>query len=197
MELSKEEQQVLGDRQFFMVKAILNDKLDQAFSSMKATWMEEIGKWPLPGITVDITRGKIFRGENYKGFPYTLMDYPRAFSKTGVFAVRTMCWWGNEFSFTLHLQGAGLLPYAARMEERLAQLNGTDVWCSVAADPWQYEFQSTNYRLLDTIDISEFAAKVRQKDFLKIAYRIPLEDFNSLEEKGKRAIRMFGKFLSY
>ena len=196
MELSKEEQKVLGDRQFFMVKAILNDKLDQAFSSMKATWMEETEKWLLPGIPIDISRGKIFRGENYKGFPYTLMDYPRAFSKTGVFAVRTMCWWGNEFSFTLHLQGAGLIPYAEQLEERLAQLNGTDAWCSVAADPWQYEFQSTYYRLLDTIDISEFATAVRQKDFLKIAYRVPLEDFINLEEKGIRAIGMFGKFLS-
>ena len=170
MELSKEEQQVLGDKRFFIIKAILNEKLDQTFSSMKATWMEETEKWPLPGITVDITRGKIFRGENYKGFPYTLMDYPRAFSKTGVFAVRTMCWWGNEFSFTLHLQGAGLIPYAERLEERLAQLNGTDVWCSVAADPWQYEFHESNYRMLDTIDIREFAATDRKSTRLNSSH---------------------------
>ena len=52
MELSKEEQKVLGDRQFFMVKAILNDKLDQAFSAMKSTWIENIGKWSLPGIQI-------------------------------------------------------------------------------------------------------------------------------------------------
>src|SRR5688572_24832334 len=46
---------------------------------------------------------KISKGENYLSLPYVMLDYPSAFSKTGICAVRTMFWWGNFFSITLHL----------------------------------------------------------------------------------------------
>ena len=57
---------------------------------------------------VDALNGKIFRGENYRQLPYLVLDYPKHFSKESVLAFRTMLWWGNFFSCTLHLQGKAL-----------------------------------------------------------------------------------------
>ena len=48
---------------------------------------------------------KISKGENYQGLPYLVLDYPRFFFRDDVFAIRTMFWWGNYFSITLHLKG--------------------------------------------------------------------------------------------
>ena len=49
--------------------------------------------------------GKISKGENYLGLPYAILDYPAIFKKENVFAIRTMFWWGNFFSITLHISG--------------------------------------------------------------------------------------------
>src|SRR6187402_1155865 len=48
---------------------------------------------------------KISRGENYKGLPWLVLDNPRYFQHNNIFAIRTMFWWGNFFSITLHLSG--------------------------------------------------------------------------------------------
>src|SRR5689334_2264068 len=48
---------------------------------------------------------KISRGENYKGLPWLVLDNPRFFQHNNIFAIRTMFWWGNFFSITLHLSG--------------------------------------------------------------------------------------------
>ena len=35
---------------------------------------------------------KISKGENYRGLPYLVLDYPRFFEKENAFAIRTMFW---------------------------------------------------------------------------------------------------------
>jgi hypothetical protein len=54
---------------------------------------------------IQCLNGKISRGENYQLLPYIILDYPSYFSRNNIFAVRTMFWWGNFFSITLHLSG--------------------------------------------------------------------------------------------
>ena len=49
---------------------------------------------------------KLSKGEKYNDLPWVILDYPALFSKTDVFALRTMFWWGNFISITLHLSGS-------------------------------------------------------------------------------------------
>jgi len=49
---------------------------------------------------------RISKGENYKGLPWVVLDYPRCFGRDDVLAVRTLFWWGHYFSVTLHLKGS-------------------------------------------------------------------------------------------
>ena len=58
---------------------------------------------------------KISKGENYNGFPYVIMDYPATFGKENIFALRTMFWWGNFISISLHLKGKYKEMYAAKI----------------------------------------------------------------------------------
>src|SRR6185437_142624 len=46
---------------------------------------------------------KISRGENYRGLPWVMLDYPGVLGRDDVMAIRAMFWWGHAFIVTLHL----------------------------------------------------------------------------------------------
>ncbi|MFM8432109.1 MAG: hypothetical protein ACKOA1_04860, partial [Bacteroidota bacterium] len=170
-------------------------KLDELFSSMKEDWSPIVAAWTYPIDDVDCTRGKIFRGENYEGFPYTLLDFPRYFSKDAVFAVRTMCWWGNEFSTTLHLQGKALEFYRGDLTLRLERLFGKEIYMCVNHTPWKYGFYESNYRRLDELTAVAASQIIADSGFLKISRKTTLDDFFKLKSEGLETIRIFSEFL--
>lgn len=47
---------------------------------------------------------KITRGENYKGMPYVVMDYPKMQQGQFDLLCRTICWWGNYTSFNCFIR---------------------------------------------------------------------------------------------
>jgi hypothetical protein len=52
------------------------------------------------------TSPKISRGEYYMGLPYVILDYPRESKDQNLFFIRSMFWWGNFYSSTLHISGS-------------------------------------------------------------------------------------------
>ncbi|MEO9021259.1 MAG: hypothetical protein ABI237_15940 [Ginsengibacter sp.] len=116
--------------------------------------------------------GKIARGENYNGLPYLILDYPATFSKEGVFAIRTMFWWGNFFSVSLHLSG----PHLQSRKNVLSGidfLRQHDFFICINEKEWQHDFNSSNFIPISAIDQNEIES-VNEKDFFKIAKRIEL-----------------------
>ena len=103
------ELQTIHNTKFFSVKATATKKIEHLFADVRDAIKNEIENRNIifPG-EVDSINGKIFRGENYLGLPYLVLDYPKHFSKDSIHAFRTMFWWGNFFSFTMHLQGKAL-----------------------------------------------------------------------------------------
>src|ERR1051326_3611882 len=100
------ELEIIHNAKFFYTKASATQKVDQLLAEARdeiKSAIEKTGMVFPKG--VDSSMGKIFRGENYLGLPYLILDYPKHFSKDSVFAFRTMFWWGKFFSCTLHLQG--------------------------------------------------------------------------------------------
>ena len=77
---------------------------------------------------VDSRHQKISRGENYKGMPYLILDYPRIFDGEDVFAFRSMFLWGHFFSFSFQLSGIYLERYRLQLEERLHTLQNKDYY---------------------------------------------------------------------
>lgn len=195
MNLSREEQQVLENKEFFLLKRNVSLQLDDAFAALQASWMADVATWPLPIEGIDRTRGKIFKGENYLFFPYTIMDFPRHFSKEAVFAVRTMCWWGNECSVTLHLQGNALSPYLSTMEQRLDRLKKEEFFFGINNTPWVYHFEEDNYAALHALDDKRIVGHLQENGFLKLALRIPFSDLDKLESRATYAMKSFREFL--
>ena len=92
---------------------------------------------------------KISKGENYKGLPYLVLDYPRYFGKDDHFAIRSMFWWGNFFSITLHLSGIYKKMYENKIEASFTLLKEESFFIGISDDQWEHHFETSNYLPLE------------------------------------------------
>ncbi len=139
---------------------------------------------------------KISKGENYNGLPYLILDFPRVFNPSAIFALRTMFWWGNFFSITLHLSGDYKNYYEERIVTAFESLQEKGIYCCINEDEWEHHFQKTNY--LPAIDFTknDFEKIVRQKKFIKLSHKIPLQQWNDAEEILLASFKQFIEILA-
>ena len=121
---------------------------------------------------------KISRGENYKGLPYLVLDYPRCFEKNDHFAIRTMFWWGNFFSITLHLSGNYKKIYEAKVETVFTSLKDESFFIGISNDQWEHHFETSNYLPLQQMNDIAFKNYINDKPFIKLAKKISLEQWD-------------------
>src|SRR5690606_20944472 len=127
-----------------------------------------------------VRSGKISRGENYLDLPYQVLDYPRLFSKESIFTYRSMFWWGNFFSCTLHIQGAILNKFRNTLASSLSGADLPDSFFCINSSPWDYHYQPSNYIKLANIADEDLKRHIRDRDFVKISRKLPLEQHNLL-----------------
>ena len=135
---------------------------------------------------------KISKGENYKGLPYIIMDYPATFSSEHIFAVRTMFWWGNFISITLHLRG---LYKEMHLEGILKALTSDDgFYISLSDDEWNHDFEPNNYQNIQVLT-PEIIAKLKKQTFIKIALKYELHHWNMMQSKLPDGYKKLAKIL--
>ncbi len=166
------------DKNIILTKRAVTDKTFSLFASL------------VPFITIEFERllrqnnklfqavPKIYKGENYLGFPYVMMDYPAVFEKDNIFAVRTMFWWGNFISITLHLSGKHKKYWENNMLKKLETLS--DVFITVGEDEWQHDFEENNYVAISLLS-TEQQKNIREKNFIKIALKYELHHWNMMQ----------------
>ena len=125
---------------------------------------------------------KISRGENYLGLPYQILDYPRLFRHQDIFAIRTMFWWGNFFSITLHLSGLYKLQYEVKVQAGFEYFAKDGYSIGINEDPWLHHFDEDNYKVIALLDKKSFDEQCQEAHHLKIAKKIDLKDVG-LHEK--------------
>jgi hypothetical protein len=125
---------------------------------------------------------KISKGENYKGFPWLVLDYPRYFTSGNIFAIRTMFWWGNFFSLTLHVSGKHKKKIQDKVINAYPLLAEKEFYWGTGHDEWQHHFETGNYTPLKKSDYNFFAGTIRKKSFLKLAKKFSLDKTETMEE---------------
>lgn len=138
---------------------------------------------------------KISRGENYRGLPFLVLDYPRLLTKEDVFALRTFFWWGNFFSCTLHLQGHSLQTFRPSLLQNLNTAQAPDTFLCVNDTPWEYHFNPANYRPLSELKPHELE-EILQKDFFKISRKLPLNQYQQLPSFAHENFSMYLQLLN-
>lgn len=121
---------------------------------------------------------RISKGEKYQGLPYVILDYPRVFGREDIFAVRTLFWWGNYFSVTLHLRGRYKAQYVPVLEKHVSLLQEHHFLISITADEWQHDLATAHYTPLDQLDQAAFSAILAGNDFCKLSVRISLQQWD-------------------
>lgn len=163
------ELQCLQDTRFLRTKATATLKVQRLLNLTLEELQQYLAHHPRTFPEAVQTRaGKLARGENYRGFPYLVLDYPRKFTQDDVFVLRTMFWWGNFYSLTFQLGGASWHRYRPAVQRNLPQLSGTSVWLCVNDDPWQHHRQPDNYRPLDVLSADEQQKQLVGANFLKL-----------------------------
>jgi len=178
--LSADEQQLVTNTQWILTKRTIIDKVNGLLgdvSVMQRNIIEKEKDW-LPDAVVRSTP-KIAKGENYLGLPYLLLDYPRCFDADDIFAVRTMFWWGNFFSITLHVSGKYKEMFQQQITENVGAVQ-QDVFICIHESQWQHSFDADNYADIKDLQKDKLRKIINEKTFIKLAIKFPLQSWNNI-----------------
>ena len=178
--LSADEQQLVNNTEWILTKRIIIEKVNQLLghiSEQQKRVIENEKDW-LPDAVIQSTP-KIAKGENYLQLPYMLLDYPRCFDGVNVFAVRTMFWWGNFFSITLHLSGAYKEMLQKKIIENVDAVT-QEVFICINENQWQHHFGADNYTNIKKLQTNELLDVIIKKTFVKLALKFPLQAWNEI-----------------
>ena len=179
IQLSDQEFKIIQDKELLITKANAISKIEGILSETRNKLRKSLSESSLtfPEKTLFKTN-KISRGENYLGLPYLVLDYPAIFSKEDIFAFRSMFWWGNFFSSTLHLEGKFLHHYRKKIIKNLELLKDQDVYIGIGDSPWHYHYGNDNYELL----ADSHYKHIEKCTFLKISKKFELNECESFPE---------------
>ena len=175
--LSGPELEIVQDRNLFLTKQRITQCVYELFNMQVGNIRTVLTGIKIPP-NAAASLPKISKGENYLGFPFIMLDYPAVFGKD-ILAVRTMFWWGNFFSVTLHISGKYKLLFEQCIIQNLS-IAGNDIHLCVNDEEWQHHFDPSNYLPAGTISRESLNELLVSHQFMKIAIRYDLDKWNEM-----------------
>ena len=175
VQLSAEEMRLVRDPAWILTKNSVMGKVVGMMGQLSGGWKEP----------------KISKGENYKGLPWVMLDYPRVFGKEDVYAIRTFFLWGHAFSVTLHLKGIYREKFLPAILARQAELAAAGFGMGISDDEWAHEHTEETYGPLRTGEMGAFNEAAGEstregagsRPWLKLSARVGLEHWDEAPEK--------------
>jgi hypothetical protein len=179
--LSPDELLLAQNSGWILTKRNIIDKAVQLFSGLCDN-MRDIIEAEKAGLSpaAFLSEPKISKGENYRLLPYVILDYPRNFSGGNIFAIRTMFWWGNFFSITLHLAGDQKKIFHEHTDRKIMLLRKEEYYLCINEDQWQHHFEEDNYIPVSSKTNEALHEILQQQSFIKIAHRFSLLQWNEM-----------------
>ena len=196
--LSHGEMELVNNTEWILTKRIIIDKVSVLFGALAASMQQIIlaEQKVLPAAAVSSTP-KIAKGENYGQLPYVILDYPRCFEKENVFAVRTMFWWGNFFSCTLHLSGGYKSQFKQALLHNIAALKKNDLYICINKNEWEHHFEAGNYIAVHALSPQEINTIINQQQFIKLAAKFSLHQCNEMDVLLEKCFSAIVQLLKY
>jgi hypothetical protein len=175
--------ELLSDAGIILTKNAIMQKLKSFLEEIqlkqKAIIEKNISAFPAEVLK---TSPKVSRGENYKGLPWLVLDYPRHFEHGNIFAIRTMFWWGNFFSVSIHLTGRYKKIFESKIISNKPVFNKKNFYLCINQHEWEHHFGNENFKKISDLKGKEFEEIIRNKSFLKISKNISLDKINEIEQ---------------
>jgi hypothetical protein len=186
--LSKLEIELVNNKEWILTKQSIINKVYDLFGELHEIYkgIAQQERAFLPEFYVN-TGGKISKGENYEGLPYVMLDYPAIFSREDILAVRTMFWWGNFFSITLHVSGERY-KVKGDLSLLLAYLRENKFFICVNDREWQHNFEDSNYLAAKECDVKKLE-QMANKNFFKISKNVGLNKWDDTPEFLEKSFR--------
>lgn len=159
---------LLSNPRFFEQKLQATEKLKQLMEEVRLVLLEEIRPEELiaPNAT-DFLKGQIAKGENYEGYPYVMLDFPKQFGKESIFTFRTLFWYGHALIFSVILAGTYLETYRRNLERHYEGLCEAGLYFGVD-DVWDWrEFAAQLLTMEAKADLL-----ARRQPFIKLMKRL-------------------------
>jgi len=180
---SEEELRRVENSEWILTKNNIIKKMMIVFGELSESYKQLVGKYQsaLPEEAFQLSP-KISKGEQHRGLPYIMLDYPRVFTKDDVFAIRTFFWWGNYFSLTLHLKGKFLDQLYDGICNNLETLAENQFYVSRSDNEWAHEIHEDTYTPLNKEGIQLIKMSKSENGFVKLVCKWPLEKANAVHE---------------
>lgn len=178
--LSPFEIDLLNNSEWILTKNKIIKKAQRLLEEVQENILQHV-KGPainLPREVIAISP-KISKGENYLGLPWLILDFPRYFEKEKTFAIRTMFWWGNYFSTTLHLSGEYKRRYSEAIVQSYEALCQNEFYTCVHEDQWHHHFEKENYLPVKNFTADDFADHINKRTFIKLSCQLSFLEWNS------------------
>jgi hypothetical protein len=180
IQLSQVEKELLNNSEWILTKNKVVKKAQRLFEEVQQNIVDYVNAQPgiFPRQVLD-SSAKISKGENYLGLPWLMLDYPRHFKKENIFAIRTMFWWANFFSTTLHLSGTYVQQYGHAIINRYDHLAKSEFFICVHEEQWHHHLQKENYVRVNELSKNEFSTQITNATFIKIARKLDLAEWDT------------------
>ena len=184
IQLLPAEMELVSSPDIILTKNAILQKIKLFFEGLQVKQFDILKDYSsqLPGEVLKISP-KISRGENYKGLPWLVLDNPRFFQHNNIFAIRTMFWWGNFFSITLHLSGSNKTNILEKLINNISTLKENDFYIYQGNDEWEHDLDPDSYKKLSLLNDDELNQITSANNFLKLAIKFPIVSFEVIEEK--------------
>jgi len=181
--LSQKELELVMNADWILTKNDILQKTIQLLAALQTRQQEYLQSYAakLPAAIIRSTP-KISKGENYKGLPYQVLDYPRIFEQENIFTIRTIFWWGNFFSTTLQLSGSYKKLFAEKIIAGYNILQEKQFSYCINENQWEHHFEESNYLPISGTDKSNWENLVHEKDFHKISGKVSLHQWDDAED---------------
>lgn len=178
--LSAKEAELISNSEIILTKNSIAAKVNQLLGQLASKQQAIAGRL----LKTEFLQAapKIAKGENYEGLPWQLLDFPRVFGKEDILAIRTMFWWGNFFSTTLHLAGTHHKNAIDNLINAYLQLSNENYFICINTNPWEHHLEQSNYKLIQQTNLQEYKQIISQNNFVKIAAAIPVTNWDKAEQ---------------
>lgn len=194
IQLSKLETELIQNKEWNLTKRAIIEKVYLLFGNMLEVYKIIAGSHSAHfPVDVENANGKISKGENYQGLPYVILEYPSIFSKENIFAIRTMFWWGNFISISLHIAGISI-EEQKNITRWLPFLQENNFFICINENQWEYDFETSNYIHSSEIDNEELI-RLSSRNFFKISKKMDLVEWDSAPQFLRKCFMEITEFI--
>lgn len=169
------ELEIASNTNFFDVKRELTAKIVLALEQFGEQLLQEIIIPVFQKQGIERAGLKVSKGENFKGYPYIVLDCPRLYSTDTEVICRTIFRWGHGWSLHFTVQGKTLASINHSLPFFLASLS-TDWLLYTGENIWEQDVDSIYFIPTPSMSETALCQTINRDEFFKIARQINLSE---------------------